>query len=143
VHKRYTPPYFTILSVVSLLNIVFATYFIPLILAGIVFKILYDSINNSYNYMVIYSVFTFAVIENTQGLRIFSLTLISLVIYFFIIPRIKHILSSSLFSQVVYISIFYFSFYLMVLFTSSFQGNFIVSLLLNFFIDSFIVGFIL
>ncbi|MGB5867361.1 MAG: hypothetical protein WBG69_05750 [Arcobacteraceae bacterium] len=141
--KKYTPPYITILCVISICNILFSTYFISFLLAGVVFKIFSVSLKKGYNYLLILCIITFLIIENTQGLKLFSLTIISLVVYYVIIPRIKHLFSSDLMSGFLYVLSFYLIFYLMVQIQTSFHLDMLIVFFINFIIDIFIVGFIL
>jgi len=141
--KKYTPPYITILSIICLVNIIFSSYFISFFLAGVVFKILTIAIRKEYNYVFIFSIVTFLIIENTQGLKLFSLTIIALLVYYFIIPRIKHLFSSSLMGDILYIFSFYLFYYLMVQVYSIFDISILIIFLINFVIDLLIVGFIL
>ena len=141
--KKYTPPYMTILFIISLVNIIFSSYFISFFLAGVVFKILSIAIRKEYNYLFIFSIITFLIIENTQGLKLFSLTVIALLVYYFIIPRIKHLFSSSIMSDILYIFSFYILYYMMIQVYSVFDISILIIFLINFVIDLLIVGFIL
>jgi len=141
--KKYTPPYVMILLTISVINIISSTYFIAFILAGVTFKIFTIAIKNEHNYLFILSVITFLVIENTQGLRLFSLTLISLILYFFIIPRIKHLFSSSIMLDFIYIFTFYFILYLVEQAYSVFDLSLLLLFVINFVIDILVIGFIL
>ena len=141
--KKYTPPYITILFIINIVNIIFTTYFISFFLAGVVFKILSISIRKEYNYVFIFSIITFLVIENSQGLKLFSLTIISLLVYYFIIPRIKHLFSSSMMEDFLYIFAFYILFYMLIYLYGTFELSILVTFIINFIIDILIVGFIL
>jgi len=141
--KKYTPPYLSILFIISIINIIFSTYFISFFLAGVVFKIFSISIKKGYNYILIFSIITFLVIENTQGVSLFSLTLISLCVYYLIIPRVKHLFSSVLILDFIFIFCFYIIFYLLVQLYSVFDLSVLMTFFVNFFIDILIIGFIL
>jgi len=141
--KKYTPPYLSILFIISIINIIFSTYFISFFLAGVVFKIFSISIKKGYNYILIFSIITFLVIENTQGVSLFSLTLISLCVYYLIVPRVKHLFSSVLILDFIFIFCFYIIFYLLVQLYSVFDLSVLVTFFVNFFIDILIIGFIL
>ena len=141
--KKYTPPYMTILFIICLVNIIFSSYFISFFLAGVVFKILSIAIRKEYNYLFIFSIITFLIIENTQGLKLFSLTVIALLVYYFIIPRIKHLFSSSIMGDILYVFSFYILYYIMVQVYSVFDISILIIFLINFVIDLLIVGFIL
>lgn len=141
--KVYTPPYFSILFIVNIANIFFSTYFITLLLIGITFKIFTVAIKDEYNLMIFLSLITFCIIEAIQGLTIFSLTISSIIIYLFIIPRLKHLFSSSLILDFIYIFVLYIFFYVLTQSYIVFDVPFVVILMANFFIDIFIVGLLL
>lgn len=141
--KKYTPPYSTILFTICIVNIIFSSYFISFFLAGVVFKILTIAIRKEYNYVFIFSIISFLIIENTQGLKLFSLTIIALLVYYFIIPRIKHLFSSSIMGDFLYIFSFYILYYMMVQAYAVFDVSVLIIFLINFAIDLLIVGFIL
>jgi len=141
--QKYTPPYVSILCLVMLCNVLLSTYFVSLLLVGVVFKIFSIAIRKEYNYVMLFSIITFLVIENTQGLYLFSLTIISLCIHYLVIPRVKHLLSSDLMSGFIYVFSFYVLFYLLVQLQTPFDIQMVMIFLLNFVIDIFIVGFVL
>lgn len=141
--KQNTPPYITILILISITNIIFSSYLIPFLLVGVVFKIFSESIRKGHNYLLILTIITFLIIENTQGLKLFSLTIIALIVKFLIIPRIKHLLASSMMSGFIYIFSFYTLLYLTVQISSSFDLNILIIFFINLVVDILIVGFIL
>lgn len=141
--KQNTLPYVFILIVISFCTILFSTYFIAFFLAGVVFKIFSISLRKGYNYILIFTIITFLVIENIQGLKPFVLTGISLFVYYLIIPRLKHLLSSAIISSVIYMISFYLLFYLVVQIQSPFELELLIIFAINFLIDILIVGFIL
>ena len=141
--KKSTPPYITTLILVIIVNILSSSYLLPLFLAGVVFKIFAISLRDSYNYLLILSVVSFLIIETTQGLRLFSLTIIALIVNFLIVPKIKHLFSSSMMSGFIYIFSFYTLFYSSVQISNSFDLAMFSLFIVNFFIDILIVGFAL
>jgi len=141
--KKYTPPYFLILFIVSIVNILFSTFFVSFLLAGVVFKIFAIAIRKEYNYLLIAAIIVFLIIENTQGLKFFSLTFISLFIYYIIVPRLKSLFSSVFMLDCLFILFFYISLSLLVLVYSSFDVLIAITLAVNFMIDILIVGFVL
>jgi len=140
---NYTPPYITILIAINLINILFSAYFIALFLIGVVFKIFLESLRKEHYYILTFVICTFLVIEVTQGFKLFSLSIISLVLYYFIIPRIKHLFSSSIIAEFIFILSFYISLFIVIYFLSGFDSSILLIFLYNFIIDSLIVGFIL
>jgi hypothetical protein len=141
--KKYTPPYITILFIVSFINIISSTYFVSFLVAGVVFKIFSLSLDKKYNYLLSLCILTFLIIENTQGLRLFSLTLISLFVYYLIIPLIKNLFFSDRIVSFIFIACFYFLLYFLVHNVVSSDTNIFMPLLINFIIDILIVGLLL
>ena len=141
--KENTPPYIAILIIINMVNIFFSSYLIPLFLAGVVFKIFTVSIKKGYNNILFLSIITFLVIENTQGLKLFSLTIIALAIKFLIIPKVKQLFSSDMLSGFIYIFSFYVLVYLSVQISNPFDLDILLVFIANFLIDILIVGFVL
>ncbi len=140
---NYTPPYTMILISICLINIIFSTYFITILFVGVVFKIFLEVLKKEYYYLLAFVVFTFLVIETTQGFKIFSLTIISMFLYYFIIPKVKHLFSSSIMIEFTFILFFYFCISLMINFLDKFNLDIFYVLLFNFILDSFIAGFLI
>ena len=92
-NNKYEPPYFYILLSIILVNAIFSTYFIAILLSGAVFKIFQSTLKEEQYYLFGFTLFTFLNIENIQGLGFFSLTTISLLLHYIIIPKIKHLIS--------------------------------------------------
>jgi hypothetical protein len=141
--KKQTSYYIPIFSIVILSNILFSTYFIPIFLSGIIFLMFLHSLKKEYYYLLFFSIVTFLIIENTHGLKPFSFTFISVFIYFFIIPKVKHLFSSSSFSEFFYIVIFYTSFFIVYIFSNGYDTSSYDVFIINFIIDSLLIGFIL
>lgn len=139
--KKYEPPYFMILASIIILNAIFSTYYISILFAGVVYKIFLIVLKKEYYYLLLFSIFTFVNIENIQGIPFFTMTVVSLVLYYLIIPKIKHIFSSIFIMEFIFLFIFYCSF---LLYSSvTFSTDLFSILLINFLIDSIIIGFIL
>ena len=135
------PPYGWILILISIVNIIFSTYFISIFLAGVVFKIFLESLKKQYYYILTFSIVTFLIIEVVQGFKLFLLTAIALFLYYFIIPRIKHTFSSSIMSEFIYIFLFYLLTFIVTIFYTLFNINMLYIFIYNFLIDIIIVGF--
>ncbi len=141
--KKNTLFYITILFIVIMVNILFSTYFLSFFLAGVVFTIFLECLKKEYYYMLLLSIFTFIVIENTHGFKIFSLSVISLFLYYFIIPKIKHLFSSNTLKEIFYIISFYAILFVFFLYTNSFDLSSYFIFLINLIIDFIIVGVLL
>jgi len=140
-NNRYEPPYLYILTIIIATNIILSTYFITILLAGVVFKIFTITIKKKYYYLTSFAVIAFLNIENINGLNFFSLTLISLIIYYLIIPRIKHVLSSDSLMEVIYLIIFYIGY--LAINSIIFDIVLLKIITINFIIDNIIIGFFL
>lgn len=141
--KKNTIYYIPIFLSVILVNILSSTYFITIFLAGVIFTIFLECLKKEYYYMLLLSIFTFLVIENSHGLKFFSLTLISLFLYYFIIPKIKHLFSSSSFREIFYIISFYITLFLVYIYTNNFELSSYYIFLINLIIDAIVVGVLL
>ena len=141
--KKNTPSYVAILFGISIINIIFSTYFITFLLIGIVFRIFSTAIRKEHNYIVIFCIVTFLIIENTQGVKLFSLTIITLIVHYLIIPRVKHLFSSQFMSQFVFILCFYILFYISTQSYVPFDPQVLIIVFINFIIDIILLGFIL
>jgi len=142
-HKERLSPYFFTLVFICLVNLFFSTYFISILMCGVVFKIFLEVLKKENFYFLFLVIFTFLLIESAQGLKLFSLTLVALFLYYFVIPRIKHIFSSSMISEFIFILLFYLGVWITTLFYIPFKLEFLNMFILNFLLDSFIIGFIL
>lgn len=140
---NYVPPYFMILVIINLITLFFSTYFVSILLIGVVFKIFLESLKNEYYYILAMVIVTFMIIETTHGFKLFSLTIISFIIYYFILGRIKHLFSSDLIAEFMYVLVFYFLLFLFGYFYSHFTTDIVAVFIVNFLLDSIIVGFFL
>lgn len=141
--KKDKFPYFPVLGLIWFLNIIFSTHFISLFLAGAVFIFFIQFAKNKYYYLLFFSFLTFSFIETVHGLTAFSLTLTAVLIYTIIIPQIKHLFSSKIFAQFLYLFLFYFLFFLFTYLISGKTDGFVLLFIMNFMIDSLIAGFFL
>ena len=141
--KTNTYPYLAILFLVTLVNSLFSIYFISIFLSGIVFVLFMETLEKEYYYILFSTVITFLVIESIQGLPTFSMSLISLGLYYFIIPRIKHIFSSYLTYRFTVTFCFYAALYIVYIFFDNLSFTTWNIFLLNALFDSFVVGFII
>ncbi|MEA2017690.1 MAG: hypothetical protein U9N59_04520 [Campylobacterota bacterium] len=140
---KYNPPYIIILTIIALSNIIFSTYFISILLVGVVFKIFLDALKKEYYYLLSFTIFIFLIIEVNQGFKLFSLSLISLFLYYFIIPKLKHLFSSSIMINGTFILSFYLCLAIMIQFFDTLNLDIFLVFLTNFILDIFIIGFIL
>jgi hypothetical protein len=141
--NSYTPPYLKVLIFVALANIIFSIYFVTILFVGVVFKIFLDTLKNNSYYLLTIVIFVFLIIEVNQGFKLFSLSLISLFLYYFIIPRLKHLFSSSIMIDITFILSFYFALAIMIQFYDNLNFNILYIFIYNFIFDMLLIGFVL
>ncbi len=126
---------FTLLFSAVVINIVASIHFMLVMLAGVLFTAFYTCLKKRYLYSLSFIVLTFLFIEINSGLKPLSLTLVSLFIYIFIIPKIDENIIYSSFNNYLYIVIFYLC--LFISWTLFFGINFtnIKIIFINLFID--------
>ena len=129
--------------IVLVVNIFLPIHFISILLAGVVFTAFVRSLEKKYNYSLFFLIIAFIIIEVSQGLKIFSLSLLSLFIYLFIVPKLKSVFSSLNIYLITILLIFYLGVILLYRFLGDVNAELISIILINFFIDIFIVGFII
>ncbi len=130
---------FSIFVGVSLLNILFASHFISIMFAGVVFTLFLKQIKKRNYYWLFWLMCTFAMIETNQGLKLFSLVLISLVMYIYIKPYIKQIVSSRDITNSFSIVIFYILLMSTYIFLNGFDISIVFTIILNIIIDIILV----
>lgn len=141
-NKKLNSTYLITLAIVIGVNILFSTHFLALFLIGVVFKIFLTVIEKEEYYMLLAVIGTFLFIEVVQGFHLFSLTIISIIIYYFVLTRIKHLLSSSILSEFVYILLFYLIVFILHN-INNMQIDQVLLFIYNFLIDSIIIGLFL
>ncbi len=98
---------FILLFSTVVINIVASIHFLLVMLGGVLFTAFYHCLKKRYIYSLFFVVLTFLFIEINSGLKPLSLTLISLFIYIFIIPKIDENIRYSSLNNYLYILIFY------------------------------------
>jgi len=142
-NKTLNRNYLITLFIVVVVNFIFSTHFITLFLIGVVFKIFLEVLQKEEYYSLIAVVVTFLCIEVTQGFYLFSLTLIAIVVYYFVLTKIRHILSSPVFAEFIYIFVFYMAVFVLHNIKEGITFNQVLIFIYNFFIDSIIIGLFL
>ncbi len=125
---------------ISLLNLLLSTHFIPIMFAGILFLAFITTISKKYYYSLFWVMLSFMIVANTQGFSLFSLIILSFLIYIFIKPYIDQVFSSYDIVKSLYIIIFYLGIMLLYIFTNEFSMQMLTYILGNIMIDIMIVG---
>ena len=142
-NKKISYGYIPVFISVIIINSLFSVYFLSIFLAGVVFKIFVDSLKNGYYYMMMLSVAVFLYIETVHGIKLFSLSIISVFVYYLILPKIRHVFSLGIINQISFIFLFYISFFTVIFFTNGYYSELYFIFIVNFLIDSFVAGFLL
>ena len=121
-------------------NIILSVHLISIFLAGVVFVAFVRALQKRYYYSLILIIFCFNIIETTQGLKLFSLTILSLFIYIFIIPKLKVLLTSINIYSVILLFIFYMGIMILFSFLGTINSLFVSKIVVNYFIDLFIIS---
>jgi len=134
---------FLLFLLVCFTNIILSVHFISVLLAGVVFMAFNRCVEKKYYYSLSLVIFTFFIIESSQGLKLLSLSLLSFFIYIFIIPKIKTLLSSISLYTISIILIFYIGIVVLFSLFANINILFLTKLMFNYILDIFIVGILI
>lgn len=98
---------FIVLLIAITINTISSIHFLLVMLAGILFTAFYRCLKKRYLYSLSFVVIAFLFIEINTGLKPFSLSLLSLFIYVFILPNSENSTSYNSASSYIYILLFY------------------------------------
>ena len=131
---------FIILSLVVMVNTISSIHFLLVMFAGILFTIFYRCLKERYLYSLAFVVIAFLFIEINTGLKPFSLSLLSLFLYIFILPKDENYSYDNLSSSYIYIIIFYIG--LLIIWSIVFELNetMIITIFANILIDLIFFG---
>ena len=90
-----------------MVNTISSIHFLLVMFAGILFTIFYRCLKERYLYSLAFVVIAFLFIEVNTGLKPFTLSLLSLFLYIFILPKDENYSYDNLSSSYIYIIIFY------------------------------------
>ena len=128
-----------ILIMAVTINAVSTIHFLLIMFAGILFTAFHRCLRNRYLYSLTLVVIAFLFIEVNTGLKPFSLTLLSLFIYVFILPKVENSNSSSL-NSFFYIIIFYIGLTILWAIWMDIDSQILLALFLNAIIDLIFFG---
>ena len=131
---------FIILSLVVMVNTISSIHFLLVMFAGILFTIFYRCLKERYLYSLAFVVIAFLFIEINTGLKPFTLSLLSLFLYIFILPKDENYSYDNLSSSYIYILIFYIG--LLIIWSIVFELNetMIITIFANILIDLIFFG---
>lgn len=135
------PIFIFIFSIVAIfLNTILSSHFLLLIFSGFLFLAFNTALKNRYMYSLFVVIITFTIIEYNIGLKLFTLSIISLFLYVFILPFLNRINSFNKSNSYVYIIIFYGLLHTIWGMQTNFTEALFFSLLINFVIDVILIG---
>ena len=135
------PIFIFIFSIIAIfLNTILASHFLLLIFSGFLFLAFNNALKNRYMYSLFVVIITFTIIEYNIGLKLFTLSIISLFLYVFILPFVNRINSFNKSNNYVYIIIFYGLLHTIWGIQTNFTEVLFFSLLINFVIDVILIG---
>ncbi len=134
---------FLLFLVTVFINTIASTYFYSIMLCGVLFIAFLVCIKNKYYYSLFFVILSFLFIELNNGFKIFSLSLLALFLYTFVISHIKRLMSFSSFNPYVYIVVFYFFIFVLWAFIYEININLFLIFVINIVIDFLIFGLII
>ena len=122
------------------INAITSIHFLLVMFAGILFTAFYRTLRKRYLYSLTFVVIAFLFIEINSGLKPFSLSLLSLFIYVFILPKVEDSNSYNCSNSYFYILIYYISLCILWSLTYQFDPNVIFIFFVNLIIDIIFFG---
>lgn len=135
-------PFFLFLFCIAafILNTLLTSHFILLIFCGFLFLAFNTTLKNRYMYSFFLIIFTFTIIEYNIGIKLFTLSIISLFLYVVILPFVNRINAFSNYNSYVHMIIFYGVLHAVWGLQTSFTDVLFFSLIANLVIDIILVG---
>lgn len=131
---------FIVLTLAVMVNTISSIHFLLVMFAGILFTIFYRCLKERYLYSLAFVVIAFLFIEINTGLKPFTLSLLSLFLYIFILPKDENYSYDNLSSSYIYILIFYIG--LLIIWSVVFELNetILITIFVNILIDLIFFG---
>lgn len=131
---------FIVLLIAITVNIISSIHFLLIMFAGILFTAFYRCLRKRYLYSLTFVVIAFLFIEVNIGLKPFTLSLLSLFIYVFVLPKDENHTSYNLSSSYVYIIFFYLGLLILWAIVFGLNTTIILTLFINVIIDLLFFG---
>lgn len=138
-------PFFLFLLFIAtiIINTISSIYFSSIMLVGFLFLAFIKCVRNRYNYSLLFISLAILFIELNNGFAPFSLLLLAIFSYIFIIPKVKKVVSYSGLNYFIYILWFYCAMIFIWSFTDGIDITLIGTIFLNIIIDFILVGIFL
>jgi hypothetical protein len=131
---------FIVLLMAITINTIASIHFSLIMLAGILFTAFYRCLRKRYLYSLIFVIISFLFIEINTGLKPFSLTLLSLFFYLFILPKVENSVAYNSSNSFIYIIFFYIGLTIMWSLSFGLSENIFIALVINTIIDLIFLG---
>lgn len=131
---------FFILVMIVSINIIASVHFLLITFSGILFIAFFTCLKKRYLYSLFFVVLAFLCIEMNTGLKPFSLSILSLFIYVFIIPSSDNTHSYEIANSYLYMIFFYIGVLLLWMFYFQLDEKILIALLINLIIDFIFFG---
>ncbi|AXX94808.1 MULTISPECIES: hypothetical protein [Arcobacter] len=131
---------FIVLIIAITINTIASIHFLLIMLSGIIFTAFYRCLRKRYLYSLALVILAFLFIEINSGLKPFSLSLLSLFIYIFILPKVDNSTSFNLINSYIYIMFFYIGLTIMWALSFGMDERIFLSLIVNLIIDLLFFG---
>lgn len=131
---------FIVLVIAITVNTIASIHFLLIMLAGILFTAFYRCLKKRYLYSLTFVILAFLFIEINSGLKPFSLSLLSLFIYVFILPKVDNSTSYNLTNSYIYILFFYIGLIIMWSLSFGIDERIFLALVVNLVIDLIFFG---
>ena len=128
---------FIVLIIAITINTIASIHFLLIMFAGILFTAFYRCLRKRYLYSL---ALVILFIEINSGLKPFSLSLLSLFIYIFILPKVDNSTSFNLINSYIYIMFFYIGLTIMWALSFGMDERIFLSLIVNLIIDLLFFG---
>lgn len=134
---------FTFLLIAIILNTIASIHFLLIMLSGILFIAFYICLKKKYLYSLFFVILTFLFIEVNSGFKPLSLSLLSLFLYIFVLPKISRTVSFSSLNNYLYIIIFYIGVIFIWSLSTDINETIAKAIVLNILIDLIFLGTLL
>ncbi len=146
--RKYTLLDNPIVSFITFFFVVLSSIFLPVhfvsvLLIGIAYTIFAKSLEEENYIQLGFMVLSFSFVELSQGLQLFSLTLLCFFIYLIIAPLLKNALAAEKLVALIIVLIFYIGTLTVYNFSETISFDLVVVLIINYFIDIAILGLLL
>jgi len=126
---------FILFIFIAIVNLFLPVHFLTILLIGITYTIFSKAIEKEYYYTLFFMIIAFSIIELSQGLKLFSLSLLAFFIHIFVAPFLKNILTSEKMIQFALVAIFYLGTMALFSFVGDIEFRMVAIFLVNLFLE--------